>query len=328
MIVSSFNTRGLGGRVKRSMLREFVKKEKIDFLALQETKLEVVTDSLCFDIWGSDDCNWLSLPSEGNSGGLLSIWSKSSSSTIFNFSGEGFVGVCLEWGVHKTVCFVVNVYSKCDLVGKRRLWANLYMSRRGFGVGAWCVIGDFNAVLHREERRGVNDLIFPSPSMELVEFGGFINNMDLVDIPVLGRKFSWFHPNGRSMSRIDRALLSEDRILTWGQPSLWILPRTVSDHCPLVMRYSNVDWGPRPFRFNNHWLAHGSFRSTVEEFWRSYVSSGWMGFILKEKLKGLKIMLKEWNKEVYGAVDTKILFLVEEIKEKDLRGEVGSLSEM
>jgi hypothetical protein len=51
-----------------------------------------------------------------------------------------------------------------------------------------------------------------------------------------------------------------------------------------------------------------------------------MGFILKEKLKGLKETLKVWNKEVYGEIDTKISFLVEEIKEKDLRGEVGSLS--
>jgi hypothetical protein len=49
-----------------------------------------------------------------------------------------------------------------------------------------------------------------------------------------------------------------------------------------------------------------------------------MGFILKEKLKGLKAKLKVWNKEVYGAFDTKILFLVEEVKEKDLRGEEGA----
>jgi hypothetical protein len=48
---------------------------------------------------------------------------------------------------------VVNIYSKCDLHGKRRLWENLLMSKGGFGRGAWCVVGDWNAVLHREERR-------------------------------------------------------------------------------------------------------------------------------------------------------------------------------
>jgi hypothetical protein len=51
-----------------------------------------------------------------------------------------------------------------------------------------------------------------------------------------------------------------------------------------------VDWGPRPFRFNNH-LLHGDFKNLVEVSWRSNSLSGWMGFILKEKLKGLKELL-------------------------------------
>jgi hypothetical protein len=309
------------------MLCEFVKKEKVDFLAIQETKLEEVPESLCYGIWGSEDCQWSSLPSVGNSGGILSIWCKSSSSVIFHFIGEGFVGVCLEWGVHKKVCIVVNVYSKCDIDGKRRLWDTFLMSKRVFGGGIWCVIGDFNTVLNREERRCVNDSNFQSPSIEIVEFEAFVNNMNLIDLPVLGRKFSWFHPNGRTMSRIDRALVSEEWHVAWGNPSLWILPRSISDHCALVLRYNTVDWGPRPFRFNNHWLNHGNFRGVVEDFWWNHVAEGWMGFILKDKLKELKIILRAWNKEIYGAIDKKIMFLVEEIKENDLRGEMGVLSE-
>ncbi|WJX93350.1 hypothetical protein P8452_74886 [Trifolium repens] len=163
------------------------------------------------------------------------------------------------------------------------------MSKRGFGGGAWCIIGDFNAVLSREERRGVANLNFQSPSLEIVEFEAFVSNMEVVDLPVLGRKFSWFHPNGHSMSRIDRALVSEEWLSVWGQPSLWILSRSISDHCPLVLRHNFIDWGPRPFRFNNHWLNHANFKKVVEEFWRSKQCDGWMGFILKEKFKGLTI---------------------------------------
>jgi hypothetical protein len=105
---------------------------------------------------------------------------------------------------------------------------------------------------------------------------------------VVGRKFTWFHSNGTSMSRIDRSFVSASWLVLWGNPSLWILPRTISDHCPLILRHNCIDWGPRPFRFNNHWLAHKDFKSIVEEFWRSQTSSGWMGFVLKEKLKDLK----------------------------------------
>jgi exonuclease III len=73
MIVSTFNVQGLGGRIKKNKIRELVRQNKIDFLALQETKLEDVTPSLCFSIWGSEDCDWLFRPSEGSSGGIISI---------------------------------------------------------------------------------------------------------------------------------------------------------------------------------------------------------------------------------------------------------------
>jgi exonuclease III len=48
----SLNIRGLGSRVKRRKVRELVSSSKVDFLALQETKIELVADDfvslLCF----------------------------------------------------------------------------------------------------------------------------------------------------------------------------------------------------------------------------------------------------------------------------------------
>jgi hypothetical protein len=124
--------------------------------------------------------------------------------------------------------------------------------------------------------------------------------MELVDLPILGRRFTWFHTNGSTMSRIDRVLMSDDWLRIWANPSLWVLPRTVSDHCPLVIRYNSADWGPRPFRFNNHWLLNKNFNGLVEEYWMGCNFTGWMAYILKEKLKGLKTRIKEWNRETYG----------------------------
>jgi hypothetical protein len=65
----------------------------------------------------------------------------------------------------------------------------------------------------------------------------------------------------------------------------------------------------------------------VDESWRGDRVKGWMGFILKEKLKGLKFCIRVWNKEVYGVVDSKIEKLVEDINELDVKGELVSLSE-
>jgi hypothetical protein len=68
---------------------------------------------------------------------------------------EGFVGVCLEWGILKHRCVIINVYSKCDLEAKSRFWERIMVLRREIGDEAWCVLGDFNVVCHREEiKRG------------------------------------------------------------------------------------------------------------------------------------------------------------------------------
>ncbi|MCH79641.1 LINE-1 reverse transcriptase like, partial [Trifolium medium] len=290
-----------------------------------ETKLETVDEKLCQYLWGSQDCQWAVLPSEGNSGGILSIWRKSTSSVRFTFSGEGFVGVCLDWGVLKKTCFVVNVYAKCDSAAKRRLWEMLRMSKRGFGGGNWCILGDFNSVVCGGERRGVTQEA--SFTMDMREFVGFVEGMELVDLPLLGRRFTWFHPSGTAMSRIDRVMVSTDWLHCWGQSFLWVLPRDVSDHCPLLLKRNGHDWGPKPFRFNNVWLEHKDFSKMVDEVWRGLNVVGWMGVILKEKLKGLKVHLKAWHKQEFGGGDERIAVLIEDIKDLDVRGELVGLSD-
>jgi hypothetical protein len=262
--------------------------------------LETISEDLCHRLWGGSDCDWAFLPAEGKSGGILSIWRKVNSSLIFTFVGEGFVGVCLEWGVRKDICYVVNVYAKCDFNAKRRLWENIIMSKGGFGGGLWCVVGDFNAVRRRGERRGVGLLTPSAYTMEMREFDRFIGVMNLEDLNPLGGNFTWFHPNGVAMSRIDRVMVSEEWLNVWGPQILRVLPRDVSDHCPLLLKGCVVESRPKPFRFCNHWLLHIDFGGLVQEFWSSCNVEGWMGYVLKEKLKLLKGVIKEWNKVEYG----------------------------
>ena len=145
---------------------------------------------------------------------------------------------------------------KCDLPAKRRLWEKLIELRKSLGEGVWCILGDFNTVGGSDERRGVNEGVSSGQREEIILFNNFVREVELEDLNVLGRRFSWYHPNGRSMSRIDRVLISEEWGILWGESSLWVLPRDVSDHCPLILKEGGWDWGPRPFRFNNFWLEN------------------------------------------------------------------------
>ena len=151
--------------------------------------------------------------------------------------------------------------------------------------------------------------------------------MNVEDLNVLGCRFTWYHPNGRPMSRIDRVLISEEWSQIWGENALWVLPRDVSDHCPLVLKNGGWDWRPKPFRFNNFWLQNHKFKGVVEEALRGHDVSGWMSYVLKENLKGLKATIKEWNKEEYGGTEDRVERLVEDIRGLDELGEERRLSE-
>jgi exonuclease III len=326
MIVGTFNIRGMGSRVKRRKIRDLVLSEKIDFLAVQETKMEVISEKLCHGLWGGDGYDWVFFPAVGNSRGLLSLWDKAKANRFFSFMGEGFLGVCLDLISEQRRCCFVNVYAKCNIQSKWKMWEEIVMSRRGFGGCLWCIVGDFNSVRDDNEHRGLAHAVPTTLMGEMREFDSFLLDIDLVDNPIIGRNFTWFHPNGVSMSRLDRVLLSFGWSDVWPNPNVRVLPRDVSDHCPLVLRYGEWDWGPKPFRFNNSWLQNKTFKDLVLREWGSQSHVGWMSFILQEKLKGLKGAIKGWKQETFGRPEEKKRELIAGILAIDEKSENGGLS--
>jgi hypothetical protein len=56
-----------------------------------------------------------------------------------------------------------------------------------FDPSEWCFGGDFNAIMKLGERRGINGSGIQS---DRAEFSHFCDAMELVDIPVMGKKFT------------------------------------------------------------------------------------------------------------------------------------------
>lgn len=130
-------------------------------------------------------------------------------------------------------CFIVNFYSPCSMSGKRKLWEDIKMSKKGVGKGLWVLAGDFNAVLKGNERKGCTS---QKNRVEINEFQAFVKDMELIDLPLLGRRYTWFKSNGSAMSRLIRILVSKEWLKKWPNPIQWALNRDVSDHCPLILR--------------------------------------------------------------------------------------------
>jgi len=70
-------------------------------------------------------------------------------------------------------------------------------------------------------------------------------------------------------------------------------------------------------------LENKKFKKLVEDGWRNQPVEGWMGVVLKNKLKLLKEAIRAWNKLEYGNIDYKVACLVEDIADLDMKGAWG-----
>ncbi|RVX11355.1 hypothetical protein CK203_019696 [Vitis vinifera] len=60
--------------------------------------------------------------------------------------------------------------------------------------------------------------------------------------------------------------------------------------------YNPFKWGPTPFRFENMWLQHPSFKECFSTWWRSFQGNGWEGHKFMRKLQFVKAKLKDRDK--------------------------------
>ncbi|GKV12577.1 hypothetical protein SLEP1_g23703 [Rubroshorea leprosula] len=282
---------GLGRKEVGKLTRE----ERPDFLFLQETKLERIDVGICKLVWNSDEFEWVAKASAGASGGLLCLWDRRNFVKREEFSGDG--------------------------QNRVKLWEELRM-RMIHKEGWWLIAGDFNAVRGPEERRGKTGVC-----SGMRDFEEFIVT-SLVDVKLTNRRYTWYKPDGTARSRLDRFLMSSEMYNSGGE---WIqqgLPRNIYDHCAMVLKSKQTDWGPRPFRVLDAWQQHPGFKKVVEDKWREMVVEGFAGYKCKQKLKLLKEFLKGWNKDVFGNMEAQYAQAVKKIEQVDMQNEVADLEEL
>ncbi|XP_058734029.1 uncharacterized protein LOC131605721 [Vicia villosa] len=297
VIILSYNIRGGGNRAKRKRVGFLIQKGDVDICFIQETKLSGIGVDVIRELWGGVDVEWSYLDVNGASGGILTMWKKDLFSLIYSFRGEGFLGLCVE-----------------KEVTRRRTWNYLCEFKNNNAVGSWCIGGDFNSISTLDERIGVNT---SDSSRDLRSFNEFIKDMELVDLPTIGGKFTWFKSNGKAMSRLDRFLLSESLVDDWKVDGQCIGERDVSDHAPIWLKNNRKDWGPKPLKFNNLWFRHEEFFKFVEDVWDKIEVKGRGDYCLVQKLKILRSRISWWNKTVYGWIDLNIDKDVKELHSLD-----------
>ncbi|RDX58226.1 hypothetical protein CR513_62470, partial [Mucuna pruriens] len=125
-------------------------------------------------------------------------------------------GVKGERGVEK---------APCNLIGKKIVGGNLVVWWRLEG-------GDIKG---REWSQIIDKL------EEMTVLNEFIEELRLINMPFI---------DGLTMSRLDRFFITKEWLHTWSKIAQWGLQRSVSDHCAIILKEKEVNWGPKPFMLN------------------------------------------------------------------------------
>nr|GFA50092.1 RNA-directed DNA polymerase, eukaryota [Tanacetum cinerariifolium] len=101
-------------------------------------------------------------------------------------------------------------------------------------------------------------------------FDQFISASGLVDVKMEGYTFTWSHPSGSKMSKLDRFHVSEGIFSIFPSIMAVCLDLHLSDHRPIILCEVQADFGLIPFRFYHSWISLEGFDAMVEQTWRSF----------------------------------------------------------
>ncbi|GJU36620.1 RNA-directed DNA polymerase, eukaryota [Tanacetum coccineum] len=290
--ILSLNVQGLGQKTKKDWVKELSIKHRVNFLALQETKMECISYMDVKFIWGNSNFQFVSSDSIGNSGGILCVWEQS----IFKKDGatvsDNFIALYGTWLPTNTKILFVVIYAPQATVLKRTLWDYISTLANRWN-GETIVLGDFNEVRSEEERFGS---IFNQSSARA--FNQFIASSGLIEVKMEGYSFTWSHPSASKMSKLDRFLVSDGIFLTFPSITAVCLDRHLSDHRPIFLNEIHADFRPTLFWFYHSWLEREGFDTVVTQAWQSFTHNDSNRIIrFKKKLQGLKQIIRVWIRE-------------------------------
>ncbi|GJX94176.1 RNA-directed DNA polymerase, eukaryota [Tanacetum coccineum] len=222
--IMGYNMEGcLAQKAKKDWVKEICVKNKVNFLSLQEAKIEDIELFSVKMCWGNFAFDYINSASVENSGGILCVWDPSSFHKINATVSDYFVMI-------------------------RGVWVK---------NGEVVIMGDFNKVCKNER------------------FGSLFN----------------MHGANTFNSFIFKVGLEEVLLVI-------TLDRYLSDHRPILLRESQFDYGPIPFRVFHYWFEMEGFDKLVEDAWKgAHVEESNAVVNMMKKLIYLKQKIREWNND-------------------------------
>ncbi|XP_024006427.1 uncharacterized protein LOC112082938 [Eutrema salsugineum] len=182
---------------------------------------------------------------------------------------------------------------------------NLSIHHRVAGK-SWAVMGDFNQTLDREEHSSPSTLNIDRATRN---FRDCLTGAGLSDLTFRGFTYTWWNKKLRSpiAKKLDRILVNDNWLNLFPSAYGYFGELDFSDHssCGLVLCKERLR-PRRAFRFNNYLVKNQEFLPTISEYWYSTTVHGSAMFRVARKLKGLKSVIRSFNKTNYSNLEIRV----------------------
>ncbi|XP_071728391.1 uncharacterized protein [Rutidosis leptorrhynchoides] len=134
-----------------------------------------------------------------------------------------------------------------------------------------------------------------------------VNEAWLLEIPLGGRNFTRVSDDGLKYSKLDRFLVSEDFFYLWKDLTAVVLVRHLSDHCPILLKDEERNFGPKPFKVFDAWFNEEGVDDVVSDAWKTSVPEvNRKDCVFRNRLKNVKTALKNWCNGKFDRLDLEI----------------------
>nr|GEU95373.1 RNA-directed DNA polymerase, eukaryota [Tanacetum cinerariifolium] len=147
----SINMQGIKNVDKGTWLRKLGNKHRVNFMAIQVTKVSSIDIAIVRSLWGNMYFNYLHSEVRGLSGGILVIWEPNLFIKQQIFVYSNYIAIHELWASKNVKTLMVSVYFPQDWAGKKQVWESLLLLFSRI-EGEIVVMGDFNEVRDALER--------------------------------------------------------------------------------------------------------------------------------------------------------------------------------
>ena len=241
------------------------------------------------------------VPSDGRSGGLALLWKEC---TVVHFKSCSHTHIDMVvmkddgGGPWRATSF----YAHPDIGMHSSSW-DLLKTLHSQAVLPWVVFGDFNEILHVDEKLGWKE----RDSNQMEAFRELLNVCGLFDLGFIGQRYTWC--NGRfgdqcTLLRLDRMVVNDGWRAKFPKAKVYHVFMAASNHCLLALSIKKNNpqrkrqkW----FFFEAIWAREEGCKEVIEQAWDLYRELS--DLPIEERLTRCQNQLRWWNQTEFGNVN-------------------------